>query len=314
VGLIYNFSEIEKTKIIKNWGEIFYDKLPYILNECEERWKLHSLMLNDYFAINCIFVCKSERYGDAVLKIGTGNYPLSTEINILREYEGKRYCKLFDADIENDIIIEELISPGNVLIFDTSRVQRISVFSSLYNNLHIAPADPTIYPLYLDWVQKAVKYISEEKDNPQLREHALKAKDIYKSVIADYSRMMLLNGDFHCGNLVKRTNGSYAIIDPKGVVGDPVFDLSRFVICEFRTNLTYDNCIEAVELIYNLSEKVYVPPKIIMKCVYIETVVWLGEHLELKKHYELIDYAGFIGYQEKLINNIYIAEKILQTN
>lgn len=49
---------------------------------------------------------------------------------------------------------------------------------------------------------------------------------------------MLLHGDFHHDNILLSNNGDYVIIDPKGVIGDPVFDIPRFILNEFGDEIT----------------------------------------------------------------------------
>lgn len=49
---------------------------------------------------------------------------------------------------------------------------------------------------------------------------------------------MLLHGDFHHDNILLGNDGEYIIIDPKGVIGDPVFDIARFILNEFDDEIT----------------------------------------------------------------------------
>jgi len=52
---------------------------------------------------NAIFFCKSEIYGDCVLKIGGNNQDKEfiSEFNVLHEYNGnRRYIKIYESDID----------------------------------------------------------------------------------------------------------------------------------------------------------------------------------------------------------------------
>lgn len=79
------------------------------------------------------------------MKIGKPCKHVYTEYKTLCEYAGRRYCKVFDADVENGIILEERICPGSSLLHEKSFEKRIIIFSSLYNGLHIIPNDIHIY-------------------------------------------------------------------------------------------------------------------------------------------------------------------------
>jgi streptomycin 6-kinase len=39
----------------------------------------------------------------------------------------------------------------------------------------------------------------------------------------------MLHGDFHHENLLLRENGDWAIIDPKGLIGDPAFEVATWL-------------------------------------------------------------------------------------
>ena len=102
-----------------------------------------------------------------------------------------------------------------------------------------------------------------------------------------YSRNLLLHGDLHHENILKNENGGYTVIDPKGVIGDPVFDLSRFILDEFRDDLTSEPKDVIINFVQKLGDSVGIPCEILLRCLYIETVIWLfreelaeGESLE----------------------------------
>ena len=304
--MMYNFTVEEYETIIKRWGENFYSKLPNKIAHCEEKWELYSLSMVNYFAVNCIFKCKSQLFGDAVLKIGTGYPPLFAEMNVLREYNGKRFCKLYDFDSGNNVILEECVMPGDTLWNGTTREDRIAIFTSVYDDLHIAPMDSEIYPTYLDWILRCEKY-SVGNDNMEIHKLTLKAKELYQSITSEYSRKMLLHGDLHHYNILLRGDKTYAIIDPKGVVGDPVFDIAMFIFMEFNTLgagiIFSEELYSDMEyFVHYLSQKTSISEKTIKQCFYIQTIVHLGDGLE--------NYPN-PNYIKQLMNNISHAEKLL---
>jgi streptomycin 6-kinase len=108
-----------------------------------------------------------------------------------------------------------------------------------------------------------------------------------KEICKTYSRIFLLHGDLHHENILKNENGSYTVIDPKGVIGDPVFDLSRFILDEFRDNLVSEPKENILAFVKSLGDSVDIPFETLLRCLFIETVIWLfreelanGESLE----------------------------------
>jgi len=101
----------------------------------------------------------------------------------------------------------------------------------------------------------------------------LKAKEICLSITRSYSRRVLLHGDFHHDNILLSSNGEYIIIDPKGVIGDPVFDVPRFILNEYGDHITSELYTKINDIIFNFEVNLSIPNDVIRKCLYVETVM-----------------------------------------
>lgn len=278
-GMSY-FKQDETEKIISRFGESFYEKVLRDIVTYTEKWKLYDFEFVHSYSANCVFKCRSELFGNAVLKIGKPSKEVITEYNTLCEYNGRRLCKVYESDVKNGIILEECIQPGDSLFHGNPYEERISIFCSLFNGLHIAPIRTAQYPTYIEWVDKSVNYLSKREDCMELFKHIEKAKEICLSVSALYPRKMLLHGDLHHGNIILNHNGGYTIIDPKGVIGDPIFDISRFILNEFSDTLSPEKYQEIEELLCDLAKQLDIPSKILKLCLYVETAIWLCDDLE----------------------------------
>ncbi|AZN43257.1 aminoglycoside phosphotransferase family protein [Paenibacillus albus] len=277
----YEFSQNEIDTIKETFGADFYEK---VLNDIEfyaEKWALTSFQLVPSYSAKLVFKCHSKSFGSVVLKLGKLSLGvIQTEFSTLRAYNGRRFGKVFDADIENGIILEECIQPGIPLRNESSLEQRLSVFASLFNDLHIAPAETEIYPTYTEWVNKITAYMSTREDCRDLYLHMKKAEEICLSVAASYPKQMLLHGDFHHDNILLGDDGKYVIIDPKGVIGDPVFDVPRFILNEFGDEITPEVYQKINKIIGSVEEKLHIPNDILRKCLYVETAMgecWMVE-------------------------------------
>ncbi|SEO65613.1 aminoglycoside phosphotransferase family protein [Paenibacillus sp. OV219] len=276
---IFNPNEIEN--IINKFGNEFYEKVQRDIEVYADKWALTSFQLVPSYSAKLVFKCYSESYGNAVLKIGQlSQGVIATELSTLREYGGRRFGRVFDTDIENGVILEECLRPGIPLRNESSLEERLSVFASLFNDLHITPAKADLYPSYTEWVSKITEYMSKREDCKELYRHMKKAEDICLSVAASYSKQMLLHGDFHHDNILLGDNGKYVIIDPKGVIGDPVFDVPRFILNEFGDEVTHEVYQKINDIIGSLEEKLHIPNDILRKCLYVETAMgecWMVE-------------------------------------
>jgi streptomycin 6-kinase len=270
----YGFKQHEIEKIINRFGKDFYEKVLRDVEVYAEKWTLTSFEFIPSYSANLVFICSSENFGSVVLKIGNPSFgEISTEYNTLRRYNGRRFCRVLDADIENGVILEECVQPGNPLRDENSLDIRLSVFCSLYKGLHITPAKTEIYPTYSEWVGRITEYMSKRQDCKDLYLHMKKAKDVYASVSTMYSQMMLLHGDFHHDNILLGSGGEYIIIDPKGVIGDPVFDVPRFILNEFGDEITMELYKKINVIIGILGKKLEIPNDVLQQCLYVETAM-----------------------------------------
>lgn len=267
----YSFSANEKNKLVEHYGQGFYDKVKIDIEYYAGKWSLEVLQLVDYFSVNCIFICRSEVFGNAILKIGKPCREVITEFNTLLEYKGRHFCEVFDADIDHGVILEEQIYPGVRLREEKVLDKRLSIFSSLYKQLHIEPANTEMYPTYTDWVTRITEYMSKREDYIELYAYMKKAKDICLSLNSKYTKRMLLHGDLHHDNILLNNNGAYKIIDPKGVIGDPIFDVPRFILNEQDDDKSSDeNYLKTCRIIDYFEHSLHIPSKTLKQCFFIE--------------------------------------------
>ncbi|MEF3302432.1 aminoglycoside phosphotransferase family protein [Paenibacillus sp. GYB003] len=299
----YRFKQDEIDGITGRFGQAFYEKASRDIETYADKWALTSFQLIPSYSANLVLTCRSDRFGDAVLKIGgSSSGGASTEFYTLRQYNGRRFCKLFDADLANGVILEERVQPGRPLRDETSLEKRMAVFSSLYNGLHEPPADAELYPTYAGWVGSITDHMSKRTDCRELYAYMKKAHDICLSVSAEYSRRMLLHGDFHHDNILLGAGGEYVIIDPKGVIGDPVFDVPRFILNEFEDEITPELYEKINKVIAILENHLQIPDSILRQCVFVETamgVCWSAED------------GPAPGEYPKLVRDVAFAEAIL---
>ncbi|MCL1859736.1 MAG: hypothetical protein FWF92_10965 [Oscillospiraceae bacterium] len=274
--MIYNFTENQKNKIIEKWGNDFYSKILRDIEIYSGKWGLSDFEFVEYYSINFIFFCKSGLYGDCVLKIGGSiqDYEFVAEYNMLREYNGRKFVKAYEGDIDiankKKVMLIERCIPGKRLAEEKSFEKRLAVFSELYNGLHIEPKNTGIYDSYEKWVcDAAEECINSQKDLKEMGVQMQKAKNIFLEIYKDYNKQMLLHIDIFGDNIVS-DNGNYRLIDPKGVIGDPVFETGQFIFNECCENSIEP---EKAEIIFDYLEKsLNIPEKILRYCFYIETI------------------------------------------
>ena len=248
-----------------------------LLEKYANQWGLLDFEQIDYYSVNCIFKCVSSEHGDCILKIGNDSKAIESEYQILNEYKGKRFCKAYESDTANGALLIERITPGIQLRNEPDLNKRLDIFCELYKGLHIEPATKTIYPTYLGWVKGITEYMRSRRDYKTLYEKMLKAEEICHELCEKYRGNMLLHGDLHQENILLNDNNHYCIVDPRGVIGDIVFDIPRFIINEFPRFMVNeldtsmdDFCAKFTHIIRVLSKRLNVPEYDLRRLTYVE--------------------------------------------
>jgi thiamine kinase-like enzyme len=190
--------------------------------------------------------------------------------------------KVFESDVDIEelgkkIMLIERVIPGTTLQSEPLLENRLFVFSNLYTGLHIKPNNPELYQTYIGKMDYLAEIIGKRSECKDLYSHALKAKDVYASISAEYNKKMLLHGDFHFNNILLGDNGTYTIIDPQGLVGDPVFEIARYIMIEYyhytNKEKSLERHIEKVnKMIDYFTHSLLIPDSILRKCFYVEMV------------------------------------------
>ncbi|GMK40210.1 hypothetical protein PCCS19_32650 [Paenibacillus sp. CCS19] len=300
----YLFHTEETTAILNRFGQDFYDKVVKDLATYADRWSLTSLQLIPSYSVNLVFRCHAERYGDAVLKISKAEYGgIRTEWQALHHYAGRRMCRVFEVDLEAGVMLMQGMVPGTPLRAVDDLDSRLDVFCSLYRDMHLPPAEADSYPTYTHWVNRITDYMSTRSDAIALYGHMRRAQEILVTLSDSYSQQMLLHGDFHHDNILLGEGGEYRIIDPKGVIGDPIFDTPRFILNEFGDDITpaLRNKINHIFAVFE--QRLQIPGAVLRQCLYIETtmgVCWCVEDGATPEEYvKLLKQAAFA---ESLLN------------
>jgi len=218
-------------KIIEHFGAKFYDKVLVAIKKYAKQWNLSNFEQIDYYSINCLFTCLSTEHGACVLKIGTGLETVMSEYYMLKDFNGNGLCKVYESDIDNGILLIERIIPGTQLRDEPNQNIRLNEFCLLFQRLHKPLPDISKYLTYMDWVSNITAFMKTRSDYITLRDKMIKAEDICRYLWEKYTDRLLLHGDLHHDNVLLGKDG-YCSIDPKGVVGDAVFDIPRFILNE----------------------------------------------------------------------------------
>ena len=281
-------TDIQAEKFIKKLGTEGYNERIRMVDKYREKWELSEIeFMSELSNNNLIFHAASKRYGKVILKVLLIDGCQDNELPALKLFQGENVCKLYAYSLEDAVYIMERITPADTLYESAPRSERIQIAGEIFKGLHKNSAPDPIFPTYTEWFEAGKEGTKNRRDCEALYQYLDSAEQMLADICKKYSRSFLLHGDLHHENILKNEKGGYTVTDPKGVIGDPAFDLSRFILDEFRDDLTSEPRAAVLDFVQKLGDSVGIPCGILLRCLYIETVIWLfreelaqGESLE----------------------------------
>lgn len=197
--------------------------------EAVTKWELEHLWLLSGHGTKELYTGESRRYGPVILKKNMNLREFRGEYGMLSRLGCAQSARVYAFDGEAGLLLEERILPGAALRQELDPEKRVQCLSQVFRAIH-TPANEG--PTYLDWLRGIAEYCDNHRFSGELSGLAGEAYGICEELFQKYPERLLLHGDLHHDNLLKRADGSYAMIDPKGVVGPEILDLPRFLLNE----------------------------------------------------------------------------------
>ena len=276
-----NIPESAKLGIYKYLGDktdAFLSQIDKKLNKYTNLWYLSDLSFMLTNTVNLLFSCISDLYGNCVLKMCIPGPEVATEINCLRAYNGKGYCKLWKYDLSDSILLLEKIIPGDQMWAVSDHCERARLMALTVKNLSVVQNTSDQYPTYLSWMEIIREKLIDIGNLQDILFYLNEAIRIYNELKQRYSRNCLLHGDLHQENVLLNSDGNYIIIDPKGVIDDPVMETARFLMNEMPCNRN-----KIYEMTAIMSPIIGIPENDILKSMFIDAA--LGGSWSMEDHY-----------------------------
>jgi streptomycin 6-kinase len=213
-------------------GLTWLERLPEIVAECAELW---GLAVEPPFKLSYNYVAPATRADGmpVVLKIRCPNEEASAEMEALRAFAGDGICAVLAQDEARTSSLLERVLPGvpltAIVAEDDERATAIAI--DLMQRLWRPPPAVHQFPTVADWAAGLARHRERFGGGTgplpaRLFEEAERAFDW---LLATTAGSLLLHGDLHHDNILSATRQPWLIIDPKGIVGDPGYDLGAFL-------------------------------------------------------------------------------------
>ena len=239
-----NNFEKNVTEIWGEAGRVWLADLPSLVERLAELWGLRDLQPVSNLTYN--YVLTGRRQADSlpvVLKIGYDRLEIEKEARSLQAYGGHGAVQLLAMDLQLGALLLEQIQPGQSLksFFPQQDELATEQLVRVMHQLHAAPVQQ-LEGLRFAHVSNWLKALSAPSAIQKLNGyHLQKAQSLAQDLLQSAGPDVLLHGDLHHDNLLFDANRGWVAIDPKGVLGEAVYEVGAFVRNPFPELLNQPN-------------------------------------------------------------------------
>lgn len=212
-------------------GVAWLNNLPTLLAAYAERWSITLQPPFDGLSYNYVAPGVRADGLPVVLKAGVPNRELTTEIAALQLYDGHGIVRLLAADPAGGALLLERLLPGTPLAELPDDEQATTIASSVMRQLwRPVPADHP-FPTVTDWASGLRKMRAHfgGTTGPFPPTQVERAETLFAELIDSQAEPVLLHGDLHHHNIVTAQRESWLAIDPKGLVGEPAYEVGALL-------------------------------------------------------------------------------------
>jgi streptomycin 6-kinase len=216
--------EVYGTEAVNAW----FQRLPSFLEEYAERWQLKLLPPFENLSFHYVAPALRADGTPVILKTSAFSDEFEHGLAALRLFNGRGIARLLEWDEEQKVMLLERLQPGTMLesLVPEQDEQATSILASVMRQLwRPAPPEhtfPTVEQLGQGLRQLRAHYAGGYGPfPPRLVDEAM---DLFATLSAWAQENMLLHGDLQHHNIL-RSGETWLAIDPKGVVGDPGYEV-----------------------------------------------------------------------------------------
>ncbi|WP_190860542.1 aminoglycoside phosphotransferase family protein [Paenibacillus arenilitoris] len=215
-------------------GVAWSKALPGLITDCAGRFNFSPEAPFSNLSYNFVLRAKLSDGKPAVLKSSFMKDELSREVSVLRAYEGRGMIHVLDADEEQGVALLEGADPGTPLSTIEDDALATNIFCEVFRRLHLPAATGSLYPTMRQHFAAIERYRERFNDvniaAPLPESWVENAEECLAYLITTTSENLLLHGDLHHENILRQGEEKWAVIDPKGIIGDIHFDTIQYLL------------------------------------------------------------------------------------
>lgn len=255
-------------------GRQWLDRLPNLVIQLANTYELSNLKPVNNLSYNYVLSGFQDSQ-PIILKLGLDIDGFKREAEALIALEGFGVVQVFSENA--GLLLLECATPGVSLTsyFPKNDNESINITADVIKRLHKAPL-PSAYafPHIKDWLEALDGDLKIPAQTIQ------RAREVRDQLLKTAGSDVLLHGDLHHDNILQNDN-DWLVIDPKGVIGDPAYEVAAFIRNPMPELLNLDNSQKVIRnRVKRFVELLELPSQRILDWCFVQAVlawVWALE-------------------------------------
>lgn len=206
--------------------------LPALLKECRERWSLELDPPFEDLSYNLVLPGRLIDGKQIVLKLGVPCPELTTEAAALDLFQGRGAVRLLDHESSRGVLLMDRLTPGTPIYKMQGDREATITAATLMKRLWRAPRAGHVFPSLAGWFRafERLRKRFAGGSGPFPEELITKAERSFGELNKSADASVILHGDLHHANILFSAEGEWLAIDPKGIFGDPGYEVGSFML------------------------------------------------------------------------------------
>lgn len=216
-------------------GRAWLEMLPALLKEFTERWSLTLQAPFQNLSYNLVIPGITKERKQIVLKLGPPCAELTSETAALQLFNGRASVRLLNHDAARGALLLERVVPGDALHQLQDEPTATQTAARLIRQLWREPPTDHSFPTLSRWFRSLA--ILQAQTAPEFSKDLIeRASETLALLQASAPQPAILHGDLHHENILYSHDQGWLAIDPKGVCGDPGYEVGTFMLNQLPGN------------------------------------------------------------------------------
>ena len=197
---------------------------------CEREWNIEVGEPFPGLSFNFVLHAAGAAGTPLVLKLGFPSQEIACEMHALRAYNANGAVRLVESDPSIAALLLERVEPGDTLLTVADDAEATRIAASVMRQICVAQPSGTSFPSVADW-GLGFERMRKKFDGgcgPMPEAIVSRAESLFAELVSSSESPILLHGDLHHGNILRSHDG-WLTIDPKGVIGEPAYEVGSFM-------------------------------------------------------------------------------------